>query len=229
MMKRTDFFNKENRTSFFLNFLAVVLGIVITFGGDAFLSRREENKNLSNCLELVASELDGNLKEIAYCDSLFRQEMHAAYFLIRYEDDYSQAPADSLEAFANTPFTKAEFKTDTDAFELLKNSGVLTRIKDKTLALDIFRAYGELQGVIMFCGMFYDHKEKFIGPAMNDEVKTLLSSNEITAPDLWTAMSSTKEGRQYLREILRFLSSYNSSYAHSLVSTTISEISEYVK
>ena len=43
-MAKQAFFSKENRISFFLNFLAVVLGIAITFGGESLISHNEEKK-----------------------------------------------------------------------------------------------------------------------------------------------------------------------------------------
>lgn len=228
-MSKTDFFNRENRTSFFLNFLAVVLGIVITFGGESLLSRKEEKKNLNNCLDLVASELQTNRDYFTYCDSLLEDEVKAASFLIRYEDDYRKAPSDSLMMYANIPLTLDEISIYTDAFELLKTSGVLTKVKDKRLALQIFEVYGAMQNLAQYMNLYFDHKEKYLEPAMNDEVKNLLASDDVTAEGFWSKMSDTKEGRQFLREMLRFLSLYDPSDIYEAADDLIGAIREYSK
>lgn len=226
-MKKAEFINRENLTSFFLNFLAVVLGIVITFGGESLISARKERNNLKNCLELVSSELQNNKEYLISCDSLLKREVEAALFLIRYEKDYTKAPKDSMGALCNVPLMLDEISIYTDAFELLKNSGVLTKIRDKQLALDIFRIYGALQNDVDYINMFYDHKLKYLEPAMNSDVKALLSSDNVTAVGLWSEMARTDEGRQFLREILRFLSSYNPYDLYEAVDLAISEISGY--
>lgn len=216
----------EKLESFLLNFLAVVLGIVITFGGDSLISRRQEKNSLNGCLELVALELSENLKLIDLGDSLVLAEKDAAEFLIKYEKDYRKADRDSLARYANTPFVDAEISVYTDAFELLKSSGVLTKFDDKELALDIFRAYGSLQDIMTFYKMFYDRKKVYIDEAKSARVVRILSSDRVLADELWSAITSDEEGRQFLREISRFLSQYDSGEAREFVQTTIDRIRE---
>lgn len=223
-----EILNKENRTSFFLNFLAVVLGIVITFGGESLLSHKEEKRNLNSCLELVSSELQANLKCLDYGDSLMRNELVSAIFLVRYEEDYTKAPSDSLSKLANTPFTINEMSIYDDAFELLKNTGVLTKIKDKELALQVFRTYDDLQTTMLYYQLFYEHKKQYLAAAMNENVKKVLARDTVTAIDLWSEITATDEGKQFLREILRFLASYNVSSAYENVHNTIEGIADYV-
>ena len=223
-----EILNKENRTSFLLNFLAVVLGIVITFGGESLLSHKEEKRNLNSCLELVSSELQANLKCLDYGDSLMRNELVSAIFLVRYEEDYTKAPSDSLSKLANTPFTINEMSIYDDAFELLKNTGVLTKIKDKELALQVFRTYDDLQTTMLYYQFFYEHKKQYLAAAMNENVKKVLARDTVTAIDLWSEITATDEGKQFLREILRFLASYNVSSAYENVHNTIEGIADYV-
>ena len=223
-----EILNKENRTSFLLNFLAVVLGIVITFGGESLLSHKEEKRNLNSCLELVSSELQANLKCLDYGDSLMRNELVSAIFLVRYEEDYTKAPSDSLSKLANTPFTINEMSIYDDAFELLKNTGVLTKIKDKELALQVFRTYDDWQTTMLYYQFFYEHKKQYLAAAMNENVKKVLARDTVTAIDLWSEITATDEGKQFLREILRFLASYNVSSAYENVHNTIEGIADYV-
>ena len=228
-MAKHQFFNKENRTSFFLNFLAVVLGIVITFGGESLLSHKEERKNLNNCLELVSSELLSDRACMNYCDTLVNKEVQAALFLIKHERDYVSAPMDSLYAVANMPLIRNEISVYTDAFELLKNSGVLTKIKDKKLALEIFQTYDALNDMVYFINTFYEHKTKYLELAMNDDVKKVLAGDNVGAVELWSVMTSTKEGKQFLREIIRFLSSYDPTDVYEMVDNTLADIKSYTR
>ena len=224
-----QFINRENCTSFLLNFLAVVLGIVITFGGESLISHKEEKRNLNNCLELVAIELQNNAEYLHGCDSLMQKEIEAASFLIRHERDYYTAPEDSLRMYCNVPLTLGEAAISGDAFELLKSSGVLTKIRDKKVALDIFSTYNELQEAADFLNLFYEHKVKYLEPAMNDKVKNLLAGDNVTAAGLWSELSASDEGRQFIREIIRFLAVYDPSGLYADVDGTIDEIAEYIR
>lgn len=214
---------------FLNNFLAVVLGIVITFGGESLISHKEERNNLKNCLTLVSSELNDNKESLKYCDTLVQNELEAALFLIRYEDNFTAAPKDSLYAVANTPLILEEINVYDDAFELLKSSGVLTKIKDKKLALEIFKTYDAFETIVTFLNSFYDHKTKYLETAMNDKVTEVLAKDNVTAVELWTAITATKEGKQFLREIIRFLTYYDPEVVYSMSDSTVARIDSYVR
>lgn len=220
--------HRDLRNAFILNFLAVVLGIIITFGGNAIIERNKEARNLNSCLELVSSELKEDLKWIDYGDSLLGRQVEAADFLARYENDYSKAPADSLRMMANEPLFICELSFYTDAFELLKNSGVLAKIDDQELALEIFQAYGHMRDYLTFFKMFHEHKKQYLEPAMNAKVTDLLAKDEFGAGELWSLISSSKEGKQFLREIQRFLYMYNDSETVASIKSTIDRIDAYI-
>lgn len=227
--KKKELIGKSEKISFFINFLAVVLGIAITFGGEAIISHRQERKDLEKCLELVVSELQSNREYFHCCDSLLRDEANAAGFLIKYQNDFTKAPEDTLNRVANTPLTLQEVSTCTDAFELLKNSGVLTKISDKNLALEIFQTYGAIEQSAKYLTMFYEHKLKYLESAMTDDVVSILAGDDVTAVSFWTEMVSTKEGKQFLREILRFLSTYDPSDFYATLDSTVEAITRYCR
>lgn len=217
----------EKLESFLLNFLAVVLGIVITFGCDSLVNRRQEAKSLKGSLELVAAELEANLEIVSLGDTIMAAQKEAAEFLSRYENNFRKADKDSLLMYANIPFGVADISIYTDAFELLKSSGVLTKFKDKELALDIFRAYGSLKDVMTFYKMFFDRKKIYLDQAQDARVTRILSSDEVRADELWEAMTATESGRQFLREISRFLYQYDSEETVVTVRETIDRIKTY--
>lgn len=76
---------------------------------------------------------------------------------------------------------------------------------------------------------FYEHKLKYLEPAMNKNVKDILAGDNVTAIRLWSEMTNSNEGRQYLREIIRFLSNYDPSEIYEATELTIDGIKEYCR
>ena len=76
-----------------MNFVAVCLGIVITFAGQGLINRHAERNEVKSSLMLVKNELQDNLSYIELADSMLTRYSAAAEFLIRYEGHYSDAPS----------------------------------------------------------------------------------------------------------------------------------------
>lgn len=121
--------------SFLTNFTAVVLGIVLTFMIQKIIDNKNEKNDVEKSLQLVHDELVTNLNELYVCDTAYTKELQAAEFLIKYENDFSLAPIDSLYLFANEPFILREMRVVSDAFELQKMSSLLQKIEDQELSL----------------------------------------------------------------------------------------------
>ncbi len=120
MKKGTSIFKKFNWDwpSFLTNLTAVILGIAITFMVQKAIDVRAEKKAVNESLNLIKKELAVNCEELKNCDEKIKLEQKAANFLIRYEQDYNAAPADSLYYFCNVPISIGKMKPTTDALEL---------------------------------------------------------------------------------------------------------------
>lgn len=64
---------------FFRNFLAVILGIIITFAGSDWITEHNAQKEVKESILLVKSELQTNREDIAYIKELVELEQKAPY------------------------------------------------------------------------------------------------------------------------------------------------------
>lgn len=223
--------NKKHRDWFgyLMNFVAVCLGIVITFAGQGLINRSAEKKEVKSSLMLVKNELQDNLSYIEFADSVLAGYSRAADFLIRYEGHYADAPQDSMAAYCNVPLLVYEITHSEEALELLKNSNLFTKIKDMDLALEIIHTYGAIADEMVIVKFYNDSKGKYFEQARTEEVMNVLSQDNITAEQLWSAITSSREGRQFLRELSRLQFSYNSSPVKDNIVNTVSLIDKYIQ
>lgn len=73
--------NNRDWFGYLMNFVAVCLGIVITFAGQGMINRSAEKKEVKSSLALVKSELQDNLSYIELADSVLADFFSAAQFL----------------------------------------------------------------------------------------------------------------------------------------------------
>lgn len=222
---------KKNRDwfSYLMNFAAVCLGIAITFAGQGLINRHTERNEVKSSLMLVRNELQDNLSYIDLSDSILTLYSESAQFLIRYEGRYSEAPKDSMAKYCNIPLSIYEITHSEEALELLKNSSLFTKIKDLDLSLEIIHTYGAIADEMKIVQFYHEHKGKYLEDAMNDNVKNILAKDNITAEQLWSAITSSKEGKQFLRELSRLQMTHNSSYVRETILHTVSSIDEYIQ
>lgn len=213
----------------FLNFLAVCLGIVITFGAQGLIDSRNERKEVASSLTLVKNELEDNITYIQFADSVFAGFSEAALFLLRYEDDYEAAPADSMALYCNIPLTEFEVAYSGEALELLKTSSLFTKIKDMELSLEIIRTYGMISDQMKVIRFIFERKSKYFDDALNSNVRNVLARDNVTAVDLWNAITQSNEGKQFLRELYRLQVGYDSEPAIENIQSAISHIDLYIK
>lgn len=222
---------KKNRDWFgyLMNFVAVCLGIVITFAGQGIINKHSEKNEVKRSLVLVKNELQDNISYIEYSDSVLALFSEASDFLIRYEDCYAQAPADSMAAYCNVPLTVFEISHADDALELLKTSSLFTKIKDQNLSLEIIHTYGAIADEMAVVRFYHERRNKYLEDALGGKVKDVLANDDITAVQLWSAITSTKAGKQYLRELSRLQMMHSSFEVRNTINNTIGLIDRYIQ
>lgn len=104
---KTNLIEKVKRMSteyrfgdFFRNFIAVVLGIVITFAGSDLIEERKIRNEVKDALSLVKDEILLNRETI---EELMEQELfeqRGACYLLQYKDSIDKASPDSIENMA---------------------------------------------------------------------------------------------------------------------------------
>ena len=222
---------KKNRDWFgyLMNFVAVCLGIAITFAGQGIINRNAERNEVKRSLILVKNELQDNISYIEYSDSVLTLFAEASRFLIEYEDCYDQAPVDSMAAYCNVPLTVYEISHADDALELLKTSSLFTKIKDQNLSLEIIHTYGAIADEMAVINFYHERRGKYLEDALNGKVKDILANDGITAVQLWNAITSSKEGKQYLRELCRLQMEHSSYEVKNTINNTIALIDRYIQ
>ena len=195
------FFHQQDWGGFLLNFLAVVLGIVITFWGESLISNHKEQKEVRDALILVRDELKDNMASLDSAQVMADQDNRAALYLMQYYDNFEACNRDSMRLYCNLPVSINPVTTSANAMELLKSAGLFQKIPDKTLALDIMRAYNAVDAYKHSFEFYNDKKNRLIDAALQEEAKALFASPHFTAAEMWTALTSTVEGRQFLHEI----------------------------
>ena len=222
---------KKNRDWFgyLVNFVAVCLGIAITFAGQGIINRNAERNEVKRSLILVKNELQDNISYIEYSDSVLTLFAEASRFLIEYEDCYDQAPVDSMAAYCNVPLTVYKISHADDALELLKTSSLFTKIKDQNLSLEIIHTYGAIADEMAVVNFYHERRGKYLEDALNGKVKDILANDGITAVQLWNAITSSKEGKQYLRELCRLQMEHSSYEVKNTINNTIALIDRYIQ
>ena len=221
--------NKKDWFGYLMNFVAVCLGIVITFAGQGLINRHAERNEVKSSLMLVKNELQDNLSYIELADSMLARNSAAAEFLIRYEGHYSDAPQDSMAVYCNVPLTVIEITHSEEALELLKNSNLFTKIKDLDLSLEIIHTYGAIADEMTLVKFYNEHKNDYLEEAMTEDVKEVLSRDNITAEQLWSAITASREGKQFLRELSRLQMLHDSSDVKAIIAGTIASIDKYIQ
>ncbi len=130
---------------FFRNFIAVVLGIIITFAGSDWITERNTQKEIKKSLQLVKGELLLNKEEMESLRDRVVREQHAANYLFEHKDNPAGIPQDSIRKYFPLPFQWSKFTFTNDAMEMLKASALIQKIQNKELALQIMKAYGVIK------------------------------------------------------------------------------------
>lgn len=228
MKKHIEKINGNDVKGFVLNFLAVVLGIVITFSGEGIISSHNEKKEVKSSLELVKNELQDNLSYIQFADSILLNSAQSATFLLSYMEQYENAPVDSMNMYCNVPLMQMDISSSEEVLELLKNSSLFTKIKNQKLSLDIIHAYGTVEDRMKMYKMLFSNIDNYRTAAISGDVKRVLSEGNVTAAQLWSTLTMTIEGRQFLREMERMNLYVATENDLKPINETITKIDKYI-
>ena len=140
---------KKSRFPKYLRELSVVIiGVAVTFIGSNWISNRQEKHKLESHLEAVKIELEDNLAEIRRGKEYYIKLGQLSRYLISDRpENLSQAGIDSLNFYGDLTVI-GQFITltcKTSAFEMLKSSGTMNRIRNSDLSRAILDSYTSLQ------------------------------------------------------------------------------------
>lgn len=213
---------------FFRNFIAVMLGIIITFIGSDMIEEHNTNNDVKRALVLVKNELQANKEELKEAQQWIMQQKAAARFLLRYKDKLREAPADSLEMYVYPPFQWKSVHFTNDALELLKSSSLFQKINDEQLALSLIKVYGNIDHSSANYQTFNETKQK-----QGDNLLQISNFKDFILKPMSPAeraelILSFPEGIAFIKQIPEILGSEHPfEYTLEEIDNTISAIESY--
>lgn len=199
--KILEFCRRQDWEGFLMGFISVVLGIVLTFGGEALIARNNEKNDVKNVLILVRDELESNVMIMDETIESIELENRASLYLMKFYDNFEACEWDSMKLYCNAPLNVTSPAISQDALELMKTSALLQKVEDKTLALNIIKAYKSLQIEKENIDFYNDKKKELLDNAMQEEAKAVFAMPHFTPAQMWSAITSTTDGRKFLHEI----------------------------
>lgn len=199
--KITLLFKNRRIGDFVCNFTAVVLGIIITFMGSDWISKRNTQREVKSTLHFVKVELEYNKESILSGKQRIEQEIRAAQFILKNKDNLLTVSKDSLQSYYNMPFQTSFFTFTTDALELMKSSALFPQIKDRQLGLSIIQAYASVKSAeVLYSTYISLKKERNDKLDAKPEVRRIYAQR-LSAPLLWSRLLGIEEGYDLLVQI----------------------------
>ena len=185
---------------FFRNFIAVVLGIIITFAGSDWITERNTQKEIKKSLQLVKSELLLNREEMEALRDRIVLEQYAANYLFEHKDNPAEMPQDSIRKYFPLPFQWSKFTFTNDAMEMLKASALIQKIQNKELALQIMKVYGAIKAAEISFDKYSNVKDQ-VQNEFNDNPKVKARDMESEFEQQLHLLYTQPEGLQLLQAI----------------------------
>ena len=152
-----------------INFLAIFLGIIITFAVQARIDRSLDKKEIRSALELVRNELTANMEDIVTMSDYIRDERRSAEYLLAHKDNLAKCPADSVNYHGGVLFADAELSVSSDALEMLKSSSMFQKIGDSRLSMKIVRAYDSCNSAASSLNNHVATRNAFFSRSINEQ------------------------------------------------------------
>ncbi len=149
---------------YLLQLSVVVIGILITFQGSAWIERTSQRRALTNTMSMVREELADNLAGLDYIKSTLESDFEAAANLLRHSYRPDEVPDQILADYFPVMLQTRNFRLPSNSFEVLKNSNQTQAIKNKELLRNLFDRYEDIGFVMSNVDTYYRKK----GAGMED-------------------------------------------------------------
>ncbi len=130
---------------FALQLAVVILGVVVTFVGSGLINRWQESRRVKVMMQLVYEELRTNRTQLEAICNLLDRDRRAMALLAEHDMDYRTIPVDSLKKYQFVLGNLSNFKSQNDALEVLRSSGLVTAVADKQLLFEILGCYSWME------------------------------------------------------------------------------------
>lgn len=141
-----------------LQLSVVIIGIVVTFAGSGLIERWRVAREVRATMLLVHAELETNRADFMQVWDYQQWEMRACKRLTDNRRDLKRIPSDTLASFDPVYGRIHFFHPRRDAFEVLKNSGLMSSVPDKDFLLAVTQGYAVLADLEENISMYYQLK-----------------------------------------------------------------------
>ena len=163
--------NKKMWKSFLINVLGVIVGIALTFGGNALWQKREENKKIKEMMILVRNELEANRNWFIYQDELIKKDGYVYKKIIEAKGDWSTIPIDTLQEYRHKMTTISVSQLTTLAWQIFQNSEMIQKMSDKELVIRLAGCYYWIEKIHDIIMMDYWNDKKKTNTFERDSYK----------------------------------------------------------
>lgn len=200
---------------FFRNFIAVILGIIITFIGNDLIQDYNKKREVTQALQLVKSELLLNKEIIEEMRETEILNKKGALYLLQFHEKMDEAHRDSLEYYGRLPFQSRDFLPVTNALEMLKAS-LMQNIKSKELVVQIIQAYAVIENSHLFYKGYSKTKDLLIKGFSTRQDFLKLMNKPTTQKETWDFILHLTEGMSAIRQLPQIHDDPHRTYSHYL-------------
>jgi len=154
----------------------VVAGIAVTLYASDRVTGKSEKRDLALYMNAVKLEVEENIISLEHQIEVLQPSIRYADYLKSH--DRKSLDKDTLNSYFETcyKFQSPSFKTN--AFEMLKSSGMMRLVTDKELLLLLWDVYDDINGVTETFDIMFPIKWE----DMKRELSLLLDGKEVEAP-----------------------------------------------
>ena len=148
--------------SFFINVLGVIVGIMLTFGGNALWQKREEKKRTKEILILVRNELNGSKKWFIDQEKSLNSDRYVCKKILEAKGDWTTIPKDTLCVYRDQMIEISFTHLTTSSWQIFQNSDIIQKMSDKYLVIRLAECYFWIEKAQeMIIKKYWDIKDKY--------------------------------------------------------------------
>ena len=155
--------NKKDKiwSGFFTNLLGVILGILLTFGGNALWQKHEENQRTKEMLILVRNELKENKDWFKRHEKIIKKDKYVYQQIVKTDGQFANIHIDTLTVYFNQLISWEDYILTTSAWQIFQNSEMIQKMTDKELVIRITECYSLIDKVMeTIMTEYWDKKKK---------------------------------------------------------------------
>ena len=199
MAKKKKFFPAWSWHEYVLQLSVVIVGIVVTFAGSGLIERLRQARDVRAAMMLVHSELETNRMKIHEVWDWIQREADAYRILAENRRDLKAIPQDTMASFVPVFGRLLSFHPRQDAFEVLKNSGLMASVRDKDFLLAVTQGYATLAELEENVGLYFKLKAEAQGDmskAFNNAQREMYYSGEMYG--MWNCILSVPSSCDFI-------------------------------